>query len=62
MHSFSNACSSTNKRDNWVQLQHFCERQGIDLPDDLVEGTISGTYGAAVALLEHLYESFTGKK
>lgn len=62
MHSFANATSSHFKRDNWAQLQRFCAKQGMDLPTDLVEGTIQGTHGAAVAMLEHLYEVFTGKK
>ncbi|PNH07890.1 Spermatogenesis-associated protein 4 [Tetrabaena socialis] len=62
MHSFANATSSHFKRDNWAQLQTFCGKQGISLPADLVEGTVQGLHGAAIALLEHLYESFTGKK
>mmetsp|Transcript_26395 Transcript_26395/g.57593 ORF Transcript_26395/g.57593 Transcript_26395/m.57593 type:complete len:224 (-) Transcript_26395:569-1240(-) len=62
MHSFANAVSSHYKRDNWAQLKRFCDKQGINLPPDLVEGTIQGVHGAAVALLEHLYELFTGKK
>ncbi|KAG2446391.1 hypothetical protein HXX76_000976 [Chlamydomonas incerta] len=62
MHSFANATSSHFKRDNWTQLQAFCGRQGINLPGDLVEGCIQGVHGAAIALLEHLYEAFTGKK
>ncbi|GFR41799.1 hypothetical protein Agub_g2566 [Astrephomene gubernaculifera] len=62
MHSFANATSSHYKRDNWTQLQVFCSKQGINLPGDLVEGALQGVHGAAVALLEHLYENFTGKK
>lgn len=62
MHSFANATSSHYKRDNWNQLKTFCERQGVNLPADLVEGSLQGVHGAAIALLEHLYEVFTGKK
>lgn len=62
MHGFENGVSSHYKRDNWLQLQQFCERQGIQLPTDLVEGTMRGVHGASVALIEHLYELFTGKK
>jgi hypothetical protein len=36
--------------------------QGMPLPPDLVEGTAAGLHGAGVALLEHLYQLFTGKK
>jgi hypothetical protein len=62
MHGFANGVSSHSKKDNWAQLQRFSERQGLSLPSDLVEGTMLGTHGAAVALMEHLYELFTGKK
>ncbi|GIL83803.1 hypothetical protein Vretimale_10477 [Volvox reticuliferus] len=62
MHSFANATSSHFKRDNWNQLKAFCTKQAINLPSDLVEGAIQGVHGAAIALLEHLYEVFTGKK
>lgn len=62
MHSFANATSSRLKRDNWNQLAAFCERQGINLPADLAEGSLQGVHGAAIAILEHLYEIFTGKK
>ncbi|KXZ47263.1 hypothetical protein GPECTOR_36g116 [Gonium pectorale] len=37
-------------------------QKAISLPADLVEGTMQGVHGAAIALLEHLYEAFTGKK
>eukprot|EP00798_Chlamydomonas_sp_ICE-L_P025281 gene25281-10934_t len=62
MHSFSNVTATVNKRNNWDQLKTYCERQEIDFPVDLVEGTLAGVHGAAVALIEHLYEVFTGKK
>ena len=62
MHGFANAVSTHFKSDNWDQLVKYCSRQSIDLPADLVEGTMRGVHGAAVALLEHLYELFTGKK
>lgn len=32
------------------------------MPVDLVEKTLVGAHGAGEALLEHLYEVFTGKK
>ncbi len=62
MHGFANSVSSKYRVDNWAQLQKFCAVQAIDLPADLVEGTMKEVHGAAVALLEHLYELFTGKK
>ncbi|KAL6757064.1 hypothetical protein V8C86DRAFT_2630997 [Haematococcus lacustris] len=62
MHGFANATSSRYKRDNWQQVQRFCEKQGMLLPAELVEGTAAGLHGAGCALLEHLYQLFTGKK
>ncbi|GFH19980.1 uncharacterized protein HaLaN_17023, partial [Haematococcus lacustris] len=35
---------------------------GMLLPAELVEGTAAGLHGAGCALLEHLYQLFTGKK
>jgi hypothetical protein len=40
----------------------FAFLQTIPLPVDLVEKTLVGAHGAGEALLEHLYEAFTGKK
>ncbi|KAF5831295.1 hypothetical protein DUNSADRAFT_13324 [Dunaliella salina] len=62
MHGFANATSSHYKRDNWNQVIRFCAKQAIPLPIDLVEQTLVGAHGAGEALLEHLYETFTGKK
>ena len=62
MHSFANATSSHFKRDNWNQLLAFATKQGVNLPAELVEGSLQGVHGAAIALLEHLYEVFTGKR
>lgn len=36
--------------------------QSIPLEVDLAEKTMVGAHGAGEALLEHLYEAFTGKK
>ena len=41
---------------------HALRSQSLPLPRDLVEGTAAGVHGAATALLEHLFELFTGKK
>jgi hypothetical protein len=44
----------------------FCCRvaakHDLQLPSHLVDGTIKGAPGAAVGLLEFLYEQLTGKK
>lgn len=62
MHSFLNATSTHYKRDNWGLIQRFCTKQELQLPEELVEGTIQGIHGAAEAMLEHLYELFTNRK
>lgn len=62
MHTFSLSVSSKETSENWRLIKIICEKQGIEIPSDLIEGTGKGVHGAAVALLEHLYELFTGKK
>lgn len=62
MHGYANAVSSHYKNDNWKQIKILCDKQGVELPRDLVEGTSKGIHGAAVSLIEYLYEMFTGKK
>lgn len=62
MHSYQNGTSERCKRDNWEQLQRVANKNELQLPPKIVEGTVQGQPGAAVALLELLYEKFTGKK
>lgn len=62
MHSYQNGTSERCKRDNWELIQRVCQRHELQLPTKLVEGTIQGEPGAAVSLLEYMYEKFSGKK
>mmetsp|Transcript_22730 Transcript_22730/g.70621 ORF Transcript_22730/g.70621 Transcript_22730/m.70621 type:complete len:204 (-) Transcript_22730:35-646(-) len=63
MHAFDNGSSKSCKADNWAQLQKFFKSKiGATLPPDLVEGTMEAVEGAAVALMEALYETFTQKQ
>jgi hypothetical protein len=62
MHSYQNGTSERCKRDNWEQLQRVAQCNELQLPPKIVEGTVQGQPGAAVSLLELLYEKFTGKK
>lgn len=62
MHSISTSVSSKETKENWRLIKIICDKQGIELPSDLIEGTRTGVHGAAVALLENMYELFTGKK
>jgi hypothetical protein len=38
------------------------QKHDLELPSQLIEGTIKGAPGAAAGLLEFLYEQLTGKK
>lgn len=62
MHSYQNGTSERCKRDNWQQIQRVCQKHKMQVPAKIVDGTITGQPGAAVSLLELLYEKFTGKK
>ncbi len=62
MHSYQNGTSQSCKQDNWAQLQRCGHRQGVMLPEALVAGSMAGAHGAAVALMTHLYQTFTGKR
>jgi hypothetical protein len=61
MHSYMNGTSSTTRNDNWLQIQRACRKHGFQLPKDLVLGCQEERCGAAVALLEMIYEHLTQK-
>lgn len=62
MHSYQNGTSERCKLDNWDQIRKACHKNALLIPDKLIEGAVQGTPGAAVAVLETLYEKFTNKK
>jgi hypothetical protein len=62
MHSYQNGTSERCKQDNWDQIRKVCQKNDLLIPDKLIEGTIHGAPGAAVSVLETLYEKFTHKK
>eukprot|EP00878_Enallax_costatus_P044480 GHUV01053122.1.p1 GENE.GHUV01053122.1~~GHUV01053122.1.p1 ORF type:complete len:144 (+),score=33.03 GHUV01053122.1:317-748(+) len=62
MHSYQNGTSERCKRDNWEQIKRVCQKNDLSIPSNIIEGTIQGEPGAAVSLMELLYEKFTGKK
>mmetsp|Transcript_29055 Transcript_29055/g.40125 ORF Transcript_29055/g.40125 Transcript_29055/m.40125 type:complete len:274 (+) Transcript_29055:40-861(+) len=62
MHSFENGSKTVIKVDNWRQLKEFFKKNELKVADPIVEGTIKGLHGAAVELVELLYEMFTGKR
>ncbi|KAL3141278.1 hypothetical protein ABBQ38_003613 [Trebouxia sp. C0009 RCD-2024] len=61
LHSFSNGTSTSTRNDNWRQIQKVCSQKKLPLSSHSVQGTTQGSPGAAVALLEHLYEKLTKK-
>lgn len=62
MRSYENGRSSHFRNDNWMQIQDACRKHGFQLPAELVSGVMREQHGAAVELLELLYEHLTGKK
>lgn len=62
MRSYENGRSSHFRNDNWMQIQDACRKHGFQLPGELVSGVMREQHGAAVELLELLYEHLTGKK
>jgi len=61
MRTFDNGLSGHCRKDNWEQVQKVCRKKGFQLPQELVAGTSAQEFGAAVALLELLYEQLTNK-
>lgn len=62
MYSYSNGTSTATRKDNWEQIQRACRRRGFVLPQDVVTACMEERCGAAVALLEQLYEHLTQKQ
>ncbi|CAG5133470.1 unnamed protein product [Candidula unifasciata] len=62
IHSFYNGCSFATKKQNWFILKNFFLKTDIDLEMEIINGTIHCKEGAAVRLLETLYENLTNKK
>jgi CH-like domain in sperm protein len=62
MPSLNNGTSATSRNDNWDQIQRACKRNAFQLPPGTVRAVMQEQPGAAVALLELLYEHLTQKK
>lgn len=45
-----------------IHTNRVAQKHELQLPGHLVDGTIKGAPGAAVSLLESMYEQLTGKK
>lgn len=61
MHCYINGKSLETKQKNWDLLNNFIKRNRLDIPADLVEGTIHCKEGAAAALVEKIYEILTNR-
>lgn len=61
---YKNGTSTETRRDNWEQLYRVCKKVGgvWKLPDHLVQQTVAMLPGAAMKLLEYMYEMCTGKR
>jgi len=59
MHSFNNGTSLQNKLGNWSLLQRFFIRQELNIPKDVVNGTIHCKQGAAELLVVYIYSILT---
>ena len=55
LHSFNNGTSLQNKLGNWSLLQRFFIRQELNIPKDVVNGTIHCKQGAAELLVVYIY-------
>ena len=62
MRTYENGLSSHFRNDNWTQIQSACNRHGFQLPSQIVSAVMLEKHGAAVELLELLYEHLSGKK
>ncbi|XP_072040938.1 spermatogenesis-associated protein 4-like [Amphiura filiformis] len=62
MHSYDNCNGLPGKVGNWSQLKTFFKRRSIDIPQELVEGTIHAKPDAAELLVQFLYTKLTNRK
>ncbi|XP_071846153.1 spermatogenesis-associated protein 4-like [Apostichopus japonicus] len=62
MHSYNNCNGLQGKLGNWCQLQTFFKRRSIDIPQELIEGTLHCRPDAAELLAQFLYSKLTNKK
>lgn len=62
MHSYDNCNALPGKVGNWSQLKTFFKRRGIEIPSELVEGTIHAKPDAAELLVQFLYTKLTNRK
>ncbi|RNA11136.1 spermatogenesis-associated 4-like isoform X2 [Brachionus plicatilis] len=61
MFTFNNGKSLDSKLSNWSLIKKFITKNEMDISNELIDGTIHCKEGAAVLLLENLYQFLTNR-
>jgi len=61
MHSYDNGRSLPTKLGNWSQLERFFAKKKLDIPKEMIDGTIHCKIGAAELLLHTIYSLLTNR-
>ncbi|XP_077984147.1 spermatogenesis-associated protein 4-like [Glandiceps talaboti] len=61
MHSYDNGRSLPTKLGNWSQLERFFKRKSLEIPHELVDGTIHCKPDAAELLVQLIYTKLTNR-
>nr|XP_039253972.1 spermatogenesis-associated protein 4-like [Styela clava] len=61
MHSYDNGISLPTKLGNWSQLERFFSKKKLDIPKEMIDGTIHCKPGAAELLVQTIYSSLTNR-
>uniref|UniRef100_H2YZN9 Spermatogenesis-associated protein 4 n=2 Tax=Ciona savignyi TaxID=51511 RepID=H2YZN9_CIOSA len=61
MHSYDNGTSLPTKLGNWSQLERFFVKKKLDIPKEMIDGTIHCKRGAAELLIQTIYTLLTNR-
>ncbi|XP_078494778.1 spermatogenesis associated 4 isoform X1 [Ciona intestinalis] len=61
MHSYDNGTSLPTKLGNWSQLERFFTKKKLDIPKEMIDGTIHCKRGAAELLVQTIYSLLTNR-
>ncbi|KAM8939448.1 spermatogenesis-associated protein 4 [Pelodytes ibericus] len=62
LHSYGNGTSLATKLSNWSQLEKFFMKRDLNIPKELLDGTVHCKPGAAELLLQQIYVMLTNKR
>nr|UYO08642.1 spermatogenesis-associated 4 [Strongylocentrotus intermedius] len=62
MHSYGNSSGLQGKLGNWSLLRTFFKKRGLEIPYELIDGTIHCRPDAAELLVQYLYSKLTNRK